>query len=165
MTFVGDSSVIVPGPCSVTINSVQIGHTEENVEIIMEESTNPVFSHESRDVPLAVSKSPTPIRIKIRALEIKQETLNLAFPEASTVVTAGLTTVTQDVYTELSGVTVVVHPESEGAATARDFTLNNAVAVGAPINQTWGRDDKLMLNLEFQRMLVDSGTAWTLGNV
>jgi len=164
MAFVGDRSQIVPGPCDVTINSVQIGHSEENVEVVFGDAINRITSHEAGTVPVYHSKSPTPINIKIRALEIKQEVENLAFPEADTVSSTGLVTVTQDSFTELAGVTVRVHPQSMGTATTRDIVGYNMVPVGAPINQTLGREEKLMLNLDFERQWADSGTGWNLGD-
>ena len=168
MTFSGSSTPLTTGPFDVTINDVQLGHTEENIQLLQwgESETNH-NSHEAGDVPVKVTRGPRTIRLEIRSLQIQKNLLDEVFAEAASITTDGLVTVgaasgAQDSLTNLTPVTITLHP-SDVTGTAHDIVLSNMVNVGAPFDQPLGRPDKLMLNLFFIRTWSDTSVAYTVG--
>jgi hypothetical protein len=164
MAFSGDKTKVLPGPNEVTINGVQLGHTEENVEVIeFGDSVKRHHSHEASDVPIRHTQLPRPITIRIRSLEITNSVLAEAFPEADSITTSGVVSVHQDNFTELTPIEVTIHPTVAGASTKNDHTYKDMVVVGPPINTAWGSEDKLKIDLTLERQWRDSGLTHQIG--
>ena len=162
MGFDGDGTKLIPGPCEIIINGVQLGHTEENVTLEWGDSIKRHHSHEAGEVPVKYTQLPRPVTMRVQALEITKEVSTLAFPEAS-VTTTGLVSVNQDNLTELAAVEVTIHPTIEGANATKDIVLKQMVGVGPPINTGWGAEDKLKLDLVYERQWKDTGLSYTVG--
>lgn len=168
MAFLGSSTPIITGPFDITINDVQVGHTEENIQLLQwGESETMHQSHEAGDVPVKVTRGPRTIRLEVRSVQIQKNLLDEVFAEATSITTAGLVTVgaaagAQDSLTNLTPVTVRLHP-SDVTGTDHDIVLNHMVNVGAPFDQPLGRPDKLMMHLFFIRTWSDTSAAYTIG--
>lgn len=161
MAFLGTSTPIISGPYDVTINGIQVGHTEENIQLLQWGSAETKhLSHEGGDVPVKFTRGPRTIRLEVRSLQITANLLGEVFAEADSVSASGVVTVTQDSLTVLSPVAITLHP-SDVTGTANDIVLSAMVNVDAPIDQPLGRPDKVMVNLFFERQWVDSGTSYT----
>lgn len=163
MSFDGDAAKIITGPFDITINSTQLGHTEENVEELTHGDANTMHvSHESGEVPVKETRGPVPITLRAKAIEITKEVADELFPEAASVSVAGLVTVADKSITVLVPVVVRLHP-SDTVGTANDHVYYNMVPYGPVIEGPLGRENKYMLNCSFRRNWADTDVAYTLG--
>lgn len=168
MAFDGDSTKLTTGPHDITVNGVQIGHTQENIQLLtLGEADTRHQSHEAGEVPVKVTRGPRTVRLEMRSVQIQKNLLEEVFPEAESITTDGLVTVgaasgAQDSLTVPAPVEITLHP-SDVAGAANDIVLNNMVNVGTAIDGPLGRPDKLMLNLFYERTWSDSSAAYTIG--
>lgn len=168
MTFAGDSTKQITGPHDIIINGVQLGHTEEDIQLLQFGAAETRhLSHEAGEVPTKITRGPRTIRLEARSVQVQANVLFEVFAEAASVTSAGLVTVgaasgAQDSYTALTGVTITLHPTDAGDAT-NDIVLNNMVSVGGPIDQAVGRQNKIMINMFYERTWSDSSVAYTIG--
>lgn len=156
MSFDGAAANAITGPWDVTINGVQIGHTEENVEdLTAGDSNTQHMSHESGLVAFKETRGATPISFRLRAIEITKEVMDLVFPEATSVSAAGIATFSDKSITVLTAVSVTLHP-SDTVGADNDQVYNNMVPFGPKFEGPQGRENKYLLTVSFRNVWTDT---------
>jgi len=150
------TKIVEEGAFKLLIDSTTIGHTEDGVEISFgRDNVKEILTHESGNIPVKVIHGGTKIQLKVRALEIDNDHLTYAFPEA-TMGGSGTTTISQDVGIVLSDTTHTVVVSDSGGTTNK-WTFSNMVASPDDAELLYRLGEKWIINLVFRGLWVNSG--------